>query len=572
MFPETRLVLIVSLVVACLLPLLGDRYFRLVEEKFTKFAERRTAAVVVVFFGTIVVRLALLLKIPVPVPFVHDEFAYLVQADMFAHGHLAYPAHPMARYLETFYVTFTPTYSSMYPPAQAAVLAFGQLLGHPWIGVLLSSAAMCAAILWMLQAWIPAQWALLGTILFTLRIGILSYWMNSYWGGAVAAAAAALVLGALPRIMMQQRWRDALLMGIGAFVLENSRPLEGAILCVPVAAMMIAWLVKRRRSGVKLPVRTVMSPIAALLALTVGFTLYYNWRVTTNPFVVPHAIYIKEYMSVLPFMWMKPLPLKNFSNPQFHAFFDGWVPQQYNSTWADAKQITLSKFWEFRHFFLGWYLCLPLLAIPWVVRDRRVRFLLIEVVICGAGLLAVVWFLPHYAAPMIPVFLAVLMQCLRHMKQWKIRGYAIGAAMCRVIVLLALAVSVRDFRYAIHYPFEQPLFDHWQPHNWPRAEITEELQKEPGEHLVLVRYPANHDIHMEWVYNAADIDHAKIVWAREMPGVDLGPLLNYYRNRKVWEVETDSDDVPVYPYVATKTTGAESASKLVDSKGGNAQE
>ncbi|MGB8323324.1 MAG: hypothetical protein WCE52_10230 [Candidatus Acidiferrum sp.] len=96
------MVLIVSLIVACLLPLLGDPYFRLVEQKFTESTQRRTAAVVVVFFGTIVVRLALLLKIPVPIPFIHDEFAYLVQADMLAHGHLAYRVNPMARYLEMF--------------------------------------------------------------------------------------------------------------------------------------------------------------------------------------------------------------------------------------------------------------------------------------------------------------------------------------------------------------------------------------------------------------------------------------------------------------------------------------
>jgi hypothetical protein len=50
------------------------------------------------------------------------------------------------------------------------VLALGQLLGQPWIGVLLSMAAACAAITWMLHGWVPARWALLGGFLAVMRI------------------------------------------------------------------------------------------------------------------------------------------------------------------------------------------------------------------------------------------------------------------------------------------------------------------------------------------------------------------------------------------------------------------
>ena len=73
-----------------------------------------------------------------------------------------------------------------------------------------------------------------------------------------------------------------------------------------------------------------------------------------------------------------------------------------------------------------------------------------------------------------------------------------------------------------------------------QAKVQQELEKLPGRHLALVRYAADHDPKsVEWVYNAADIDDARVVWAREMSPAKDRELLDYFRNRNVWLVEPD---------------------------------
>ena len=52
----------------------------------------------------------------------------------------------------------------------------------------------------------------------------------------------------------------------------------------------------------------------------------------------------------------------------------------------------------------------------------------------------------------------------------------------------------------------------------------------------------------EWASNAADIDAAKVVWARDIPGRDLRPLLDYYRDRKLWVVDADAAHPQLEPY------------------------
>jgi len=63
----------------------------------------------------------------------------------------------------------------------------------------------------------------------------------------------------------------------------------------------------------------------------------------------------------------------------------------------------------------------------------------------------------------------------------------------------------------------------------------------------------------EWVYNDADIDGSKLIWAREMDAAKNVELLDYYRGRKAWLIEPDETPVRVSPYTMQQQSVAMSS-------------
>jgi hypothetical protein len=532
-------------VLAILAPKTTQAISRYIEKAFARLSEHKTFAILGIFFSVASIRLLLLPLLSVPVPGIHDEFSYLLMADTFAHGRLTNPPHPMWMSFETFHVNWFPTYSSMYPPAQGFVLALGQILGHPWIGVLLSASAMCAAILWMLQAWMPLRWALLGAAMAAMKLGIASYWMNSYWGGAVAAIGGALVLGALPRITRRAKTHDTLLLGLGIAILANSRPYEGLLLCIPAAVVVLCWLVRKTNPHFNLHqrIRTVLLPLAAILLLLAAFMGYYNWRLTGSPLLFPHRLNVHTYDTAPVFVWGHVKPPRQYNNQQFVDFYVDWEREEYPGTFAGFQRASWLKVTRYSSAFFWMGLLLALAGLPFALRDRGVRFLVIEFFLGLAALFTVTWSNSHYAAPLACVIFALLVQSIRHLRTLRIARRPIGIALSWAVVsLLAMDTASAVKRHSC-----DPLA--WTCQGDPsRAAIQKKLENIPGRHLVIVRYDENHNVHDEWVFNGAEIDSAKVLWARELTPAQNERLFAYFKDRQIWLVAPDTDNTSLEPY------------------------
>jgi hypothetical protein len=545
-----------ALALAFVCPTLGSRWFEKWERRFAALSHHRVLSVVLVGVTALTLRAALLPIEPIPVPGVHDEFSYLLMADTFAHGRLANPTHPMWVHFETFHVNQTPTYASMYYPAQGAFLALGQVVfGHPFWGVWLSAGLMCAAICWMLQGWFPPFWALLGALLALIRLAIFSYWVDSYWGGAIAALGGALALGALPRIKRNQGWRYATLMGVGFALLASSRPYEGLFFSFPIAAALFFWTL-RHRSGAG----GTLVPLGVVLCLTTAFLMYYFWRVTGNPFRAPFFVNLATYDPVPYFPWQSVKAWPDYRHAIMKNFYSVRLLENYELGRSHPVINNLIKADLFGFFYLG-----PLFAVffmmlgivlpvgfSWKDLRPRTRFLLLVTAAMLVGESLPVFYSAHYAAPLVCVIYALVLTAMQCIRKWQWRGRSTGLALVRSIPVLAIVL----FSVRVLSPFleitNSPVPQTWcSPYDlpWDRSGVQMRMENLPGSQLLLVHYAPNHDPRSSWVSNGANIDNSKVVWANDMGEDKNRELLEYFKNRKIWLVEPDASPPKISPYV-----------------------
>lgn len=511
---------------------------------FTILAGRTRWCMALLWLLPILLRLLLLPHRPVPTPAIYDEFSHLLVADTLLHGRLANPPHPFPEFFETFFELQRPTYSSIYPLGQGIVLAVGRLIsGVPWTGVLIITGALCSTCYWMLRAWVRPSWALLGGLLAVIEFGPLSQWMNSYWGGALAATGGCLVFGSLPRLRERWRNRDASLLGIGFGAHMVCRQFESLLLFLAIVLFFLPLLLRpSERTKV---LRASMVALAAVFPIIV-LILLQNRAVTHNWVMLPEQLSQYQYGV--------PTSLTIQQNPTPHVPL---TPQQELDYKAQALMHgpdtdTLSKFLlrleyrvrYYRFFFLP-PLYIALIAFFFSLRDRRLLWVVATLLIFALGTNLFPYLLVHYLAAVTCLFVLVSIVGLQQLNRLRIRETSVGREVVRVLVLLCFA----EFTvwYGLHL-FESPaVYPVLRYETWDsighvserRAGVNRQLATIPGQLLVFVHYSPRHVYQDEWVWNSADIDASRIVYARDRGQAEDEKLIRYYPDRKVMLLEPD---------------------------------
>ena len=483
-------------------------------------ARRRTLCILLA--GAIPVLLHLAFY-PRPEPSQADEFAYLLQADTFAHGRLANPQRPLWEHFEQFHVISQPVFAAKYQPLPAAFLAAGQKMGSPYYGVLISAALTFSAVLWMLYGWLPPSYALLGWVIALVTWGPSTYWMNSYWGGLVPALGGILVTGAWPRLRERVTLRDSMLLGLGIVVLAASRPYEGLVLCVAACGSLL-WANARGWRWILGAAPVVAAGLAVLL--------YYNFKVAGSPWVLPYFVHDRQYAAIGGFIFQHPktlLPV--YRHPEFKRLFAEWFVKD----WVVYRADPLSKLrfvWGF--YFASWPLILALVCAPFALKNLRLRWAAVLLGLFFVGLFMLTGILPHYAAPAVGLLLVFEVGGLHWLRYWNPQGKPLGSLLARVALLAMVLLFVQNvIQKPASYSSGPPAFKAL------RKRLIAQLDVAPGKQLVLVRYSPEHNPYMDFVVNGAEFEQERILWARAMGADADRSVVDYFHDRRIWILDGD---------------------------------
>ena len=350
---------------------------------------------------------ALLLRLAIlpfcPSPFLCSRrFQLLLAAYTFASGRLANPTPAMWKHFETSRSPCSRRICRCTSPRKAWCCRRKAALGNPWYGLLLR-ALMCAAICWMLQAWLPppgrcwAEW-----------LAVL------HWG--FSAIGSIPIRAAVPSRPWVERWcwercRELLTASAPARrpAAGNRRRRRGPqppIRRLPLSCRWpccYVWLFFRRQSPSPAALLRPPAPWPLIVA-AIAWLGYYDYRAFGNPLTLPYTVDRNTYAIAPYFVWQAPRPEPAYRHEMMRRFYHEHELVDYERLHARVLYQSFIKAFAGTLFFAGFALLPPLLMFRRVLLDRRTRFLVICLAALMAGLSIQIFLIPHYLAP----FTAVL--------------------------------------------------------------------------------------------------------------------------------------------------------------------
>jgi hypothetical protein len=226
-------------------------------------------------------------------PVVHDESAYLLQAQIFSRFRFTVPTPPLPQFFEQLYVNLRPAIFSKYPPGTSLLLAPGVMVGMPGIPVVVLNALSGALVFVLARRHAGIVVALLTWVLWSSSFPV-QYFHAMYLSEVPTSLAWLAAWWGVSRWATSGRARDLAITALALAICGITRPLTAVALTLSVGAVLL--IVARRRRGTPMLSRREIGTLATAAIAAVAVIGVWSWRSTGSPFVTPLSLYTKHYV------------------------------------------------------------------------------------------------------------------------------------------------------------------------------------------------------------------------------------------------------------------------------------
>jgi hypothetical protein len=489
-----------------------------------------------------------------PLPVVHDETAYLLQADIFARGRWTAPSPPIPAFFEQAHVLVSPTVAAKYPPGHSLVLAVGALIGWPAL-VVVALWGIAGALLFVLARRVANGGVALVTWVLWMGSPTVQGFGPSYFSESTTAVC--WLAGWYALLEWRATRRPPWLVALSVIVAWGAitRPLTMIAYAIPVAIVVGRDVLAQRRWR---DFAIAMAAGCAVLALLPLWSV----KTTGSWLETPLSLYTQQYMPWdVPGFGLTETPPSRALTPDMEALSSAYIPVHAQHTVDALPRIAVarlrvgaSRMWGAAEMVLLPFALIGLLALGSAT----------AVALAGAVLLLAAYLL--YATPPIwtlyyiesaPVFayltasgIAMVAGALLRRRASPLRGDAWRAS--------GLVPTLATSALLLALPALASLNHARQRHRMGRsyhaafARMARTLPHRPA--VVFVRYSPDHNPHLSLVRNAAALEREPVWVVYDRGAVENARLLSHAPGRQAYLY--DEQNSRVFTYAATPPTAS----------------